>query len=471
MSRWRAIAVPWLLIALPIGVELGGRAAELVVSLALAAAAVMAFDRFPVLVLTLATAGAAVPSLVLSPVVTSPVRIWPFLAAAVFGHLAGRRLERGRSAGAAVAGVLLAGLPTGVLVDVRERGGFGVFFGLYDWFSLVTVLAVVVGLPWLAGRYRRQQLELHAAGVARAALAERNRIAREMHDSLGFELGLVALRAAALEVAPGLDAEVRSQAGEVRAGIATATERLHEIVGVLGGPEDIDVAALVGRATAAGQRVELEMPTPPVPSVASVVHRVVREGLTNAARHAPGEAVVVRVANETGQTTVTVENSVNGTKSGVGNKLGLAALRDVVGRLDAGVRDGRFVLTAVVPHDVAAKRRDRSQVWRLVRVPLLAAGVVVVLGLTLYALVGSDNRLDDDSYTAIHIGQKREDVVKALPRFQILGDPERTLTPPPSSADCAHYWATVQTDDRLFYRLCFADDRLVLKETVPRSRR
>jgi signal transduction histidine kinase len=473
VSRWRGIAVRWLLIALPAGVELSGRPAELVLSLALLSAGVVAFSRFPVPVLTLAMAGAVVPALVLSPVVTSPVRSWPFVATAVFGYLAGRWLARTRPVHAAVAGVLLAGLPVGVLVDVLERGGFGVLFGLYDWFLLVVVLMVVMGLPWLAGRHRRQRLELQAAGVARAALVERNRIAREMHDSLGFELGLVALRAAALEVAPGLDDRTRVQAGEVRAGVAAATERLHEIVGVLGEPEDADIAALVDRVTAAGQVVALDMPEPPASSIASVVHRVVREALTNAARHAPGAAVVVRVASETRHTTVTVENELTGAKPRAGNGIGLAALREEVGRLDAGVRDGRFVLTAVVSHDLTVRRQDRQRprVWRLVRVPLLAAGVVVVLGLAMYAVAGSDNRLDDDSYQKLHIGQTREDVAKVLPRFQILGDPERALPSPPSGADCAHYWAGVQTDDRLFYRLCFADDRLVLKQTAPRSPR
>ena len=470
MSRWRAVAIPFLLIAVPLVVELAGRWAELAVSLAVAGIAVSAFPRAPLLVVSLSVAGAVVPALVLSPIATSPVRGWPFAAAAVFGYLAGRRIGPARPVGTVLASVLLAGLPVGVAVDVLERGGFGVLFGLYDWFVLVLVLLLVVGLPWLAGRYRRQRVELRAAGIARVAAVERNRIAREMHDSLGHELGLVALRAAALEVAPGLDERVRAHAGEVRAGIAAATERLHEIVGLLGEPEDTDVAALVARATAAGQDVDLTMSAAPPPSAAAVVYRVVREGLTNAGRHAPGEAVSVRVDSDAGKTTVTVENGLADTGVRRGNGLGLAALREEVGGLDAGVRDGRFVLTAVVPHDVTSRpHRERPRVWRLARVPLTAAGVVVVLGITVYGLVGSDNRLDDNAYQRLYIGQSQEDVENVLPRFQILGDPERALPAPPRGADCAHYWATVQTDDRLFYRLCFVDGKLALKETVPRN--
>ncbi|MBB4909794.1 sensor histidine kinase [Actinophytocola algeriensis] len=468
MSRWRGTAIPFLLIALPLAVELGGwRWGELVLSLAVVGGAVVAFRRFPLLVVSLSVVGAVVPSLVLSPIATSPVRGWPFAAAAVFGYLAGRRLGQARPVGAVLAGGLLAGLPVGVAVDVFERGEFGVLFGLYDWFVLVLVLLLVFGLPWLAGRYRRQRIELRAAGIARVAAVERNRIAREMHDSLGHELGLVALRAAALEVAPSLDDGFRAKAGEVRAGIAAATERLHEIVGLLGEPEDTDLTALVARATAAGQAVDLTMAVAPPDAVAGVVYRVVREGLTNAGRHAPGEPVSVLVERGAAGTTVTVENGLAGTGAGRGNGLGLAALRAEVARLDAGVRDGRFVLTAVVPHDVTVPRsRERPRVWRLVRVPLAAAGVVVVLGITVYGLVGADNRLDDGVYERLYIGQPREDV--DLPSFQILGDPERALPAPPRGADCAHYWATVQTDDRLFYRLCFVDGRLVLKETVPR---
>jgi signal transduction histidine kinase len=472
VSRWRGLTIPFLLIALPLGVEVGGRWAELAPSLAIVGVAVAAFRRFPLLVVSLSVVGAMVPALVLSPIATSPVRVWPFAAAAVFGYLAGRWSRKARPVGAALAGVLLAGLPVGVAVDVLERGSFGVLFGLYDWFVLVLVLLLVVGLPWLAGRYRRQRVELHVAGVARVAAVERDRIAREMHDSLGHELGLVALRAAALEVAPGLDEPLRAQAGEVRAGIAAATERLHEIVGLLGEPEDTDIAALVARAVAAGQVVDLAVTSPPPAAAAAVVHRVVREGLTNAGRHAPGEAVSVRVESGPAQTTVTVENGLTGASTRRGNGVGLAALREEVTRLDAGVRDGRFVLTAVVSHDGAApSARERPRVWRLARVPLAAAGVVVVLGITVYGLVGSDNRLDDGAYQDLHIGQSQEDVEKVLPRFQILGDPERVLPAPPRGADCAHYWATVQTDDRLFYRLCFVDGRLELKETVPRNPR
>jgi signal transduction histidine kinase len=456
-------AVPFLLVALPLCVEDGGRWLELAVSLVVVGVAFALLRRFPVAVLSLAVARALAPMLVLAPTATSPLRGWPFVACAVVAYLVGRRLPSAVPALSAFAGTLAAGLVAGVLADVTARGGFGLLFGLYDWFLAALVLLVIAVLPWLAGRYRRQSAEIVAAGVERAGRLERDRIAREMHDSLGHEWGLIALRAAALEVSPTLDEHARAQAGELRAGVAAATERLHEIVRLLGEPDD-DLTGLVARARAAGQVVDLTGTAPP--PVARLVHRVVREGLTNAAKHAPGAPVTVRIADDGDHTTVTVENEVAGAEPGRGNGSGLDSLREAVGRVEAGRRDGRFVLTATVRHDPPAGEPSRA--WRLLRVPLLAAGVVVVLGGGLYFLAGSDNRLDPAAYQSLHIGQSQEDVEKVLPRFQILGEPAPGLSAPPPGADCRHYWATEQNDDRLFYRLCFVDGRLAVKETIPR---
>lgn len=448
--------MPFLLVALSLCVEVWGRWVELLVSLAGVGMAFALFRRVPLLIVALAAGGALVPALVV-PAVTNPVRVWPFIACVVVAYLAGRRLAA-TPVVTVFAGTLGAGLLAGVLVN-------GLVHGLYDWFVTVLVLLFVAGGPWLVGRYRRQGAEMVTTELDRAAAVERNRIAREMHDSLGYEWGLIALRAAALEVAPGLDDDHRARIGELRAGVADATERLREIVTLLGEPDD-DMGGLVARARAAGQHVALSG-TAPAP-VARLAHRVVREGLTNAAKHAAGQPVAVRIDDAGDHTTVAVENALTAdTVPGTGT--GLAGLREDLARLGGELtterRDGRFVLTATLPH---TKPVAPSLVWRLVRVPLLALGVVVVLGGGLYFLAGSDNRLDPAVYATLHIGQSQEDVEAVLPRFQMLGDPEPLLPAPPDGADCRRYWATEQTDDRLFYRLCFVDGRLATKETVPR---
>ncbi|MDH4148200.1 MAG: histidine kinase dimerization/phosphoacceptor domain-containing protein, partial [Acidimicrobiia bacterium] len=68
----------------------------------------------------------------------------------------------------------------------------------------------------------------------RARLAERTRIAREMHDVLAHRISLVALHAGALEVALDLPAaQVRESAALLRSTAHQALEELRDVIGVL----------------------------------------------------------------------------------------------------------------------------------------------------------------------------------------------------------------------------------------------
>jgi signal transduction histidine kinase len=233
-----------------------------------------------------------------------------------------------------------------------------------DALGALTVLAVFTVLPWLVGRFRRQQADLVRAGAERVArlererefvaervrLVERARIAADMHDSLGHELALIALRAGALELAAGMTGPNRTAAAELRVSAVTATDRLRHTVGLLGtGPADpLDV--LVRRAREAGMTVRLHRGDAPADPV---VDRVVREALTNAARHAPGAAVDVRVEWSAGTLTVTVHNPVTGPPGRAGDGTGLAGLRAHLDLLGGTVRAGPdgdgFTVTASVP--------------------------------------------------------------------------------------------------------------------------
>ena len=101
---------------------------------------------------------------------------------------------------------------------------------LQAWFTVVGTVVLTILLPWLIGRYARQQSLLVQAGwdlaerlereqdliADRMRLLERSRIAGDMHDSLGHELSLIALRAGALQVNPELGDSARNAAGELR---------------------------------------------------------------------------------------------------------------------------------------------------------------------------------------------------------------------------------------------------------------
>jgi hypothetical protein len=141
--------------------------------------------------------------------------------AALVSFLVGRWADRVGSSAAAVGAAVVS---LTVLDAVVNGGGVQV--------TMTGNMVIFMALPWLSGRYLRQVARNHATEIEQAQLTERARIAQEMHDSLGHELSLIALRAGALEVAPGLSESHQKAAGDIRTAAAGATERLGQIVGV-----------------------------------------------------------------------------------------------------------------------------------------------------------------------------------------------------------------------------------------------
>ncbi|MDA1362656.1 histidine kinase [Glycomyces luteolus] len=243
-----------------------------------------------------------------------------------------------------------------------------------DPFNALLTFGSFVVLPWLIGRFRRQQADLIAAAAdrvtrlererelvaGRARAQERARIATDMHDSLGHELALIALRAGALELAPGLTDENREAAAALRRNAVDATDRLRQTIGILrdepapAEPLDESIEALVERAAEAGMRVTLETDAAPLPPLAGrTVHRVVQEALTNAARYAPGAEVRVGVAVAGTIAAVSVRNSGRRSEIPSGKGSGLVSLDERVrllgGTFRAGPVEGGFELRAEVP--------------------------------------------------------------------------------------------------------------------------
>ncbi|GAA2127087.1 sensor histidine kinase [Glycomyces algeriensis] len=245
-----------------------------------------------------------------------------------------------------------------------------------DPFTILLTFGSFVVLPWLIGRFRRQQADLIAATAdrltrlererelvaGRARAQERARIATDMHDSLGHELALIALRAGALELTPDLSEENREAAAALRRNAVDATDRLRQTIGILRdgpapeAPLDESLEALVERAAEAGMRITLESDAAPLPPLAAkTVHRVVQEALTNAARYAPGAEVTVAVAVADAVATVSVRNSGRHAEIPSGKGSGLVGLEQRVrllgGAFSAGPVDGGFEVRAEVPLD------------------------------------------------------------------------------------------------------------------------
>lgn len=309
-------------------------------------------------------------------------------------YRAGRAVA-GRSAVAVVVGAVVGGL----VGQVALRWNDGTVAETVV--SAIALYLVFAVLPFLAGRYLEQhdRLVRHLRWsrdmmADRERLDERMRIARDMHDSLGHRLSLVSVQAAALEVADLPDEHrraVRQLAGAARG----ALDELYDLVGTLRGaglagavPDVGSVETLVDGHRAAGVPVTLVSSGRPgrVGALAGeAVYRVVEEGLTNAAKHAPGRPVTVAVAWEPDSVLVRVTNPVADHPAGSSGGFGLAGLDERVRAAGGMLRHARGggVFTVVgmlpsVPSDLEPARPQPAR--RTVTLGgLIAAAIVVVV--------------------------------------------------------------------------------------------
>jgi signal transduction histidine kinase len=227
----------------------------------------------------------------------------------------------------------------------------------------------------LVDQLHERAARLEAEGRLRAdqaRAAERERIAREMHDVLAHRISLLSLHAGALEYRPDAPpAEIEATAGVVRESAAAALEELRDVIGVLREgtesearapqPTLADLPALIEESRAAGMRIEDELALPGDEdggNAARTAYRIVQEGLTNARKHAPGTLVVVRVLAGDDAIAIEVRNraplspapqpALPGAGSGL---IGLGERVELVGgelRHEIAA-DGDFVLAATLP--------------------------------------------------------------------------------------------------------------------------
>jgi signal transduction histidine kinase len=203
-------------------------------------------------------------------------------------------------------------------------------------YDLVVAVLIFVasGMAGLLGRTRRAYLEETEARAARAeaqrdresaraAAAERARIARELHDVVAHHVSLMAVQAeAAASLLPGRPAQARQSVEIIGDTARQALAELRRLLGVLRGPaEEIEtepspslseLGAVLDQVRAAGLPVEFRtggQPAALAPGVELTAYRIVQEALTNTLKHAPASQAVVTLAYEPDFITVTVANS------------------------------------------------------------------------------------------------------------------------------------------------------------------
>jgi signal transduction histidine kinase len=226
------------------------------------------------------------------------------------------------------------------------------------------LFGLALGVMWMAGdrvRYWRQD---EVARREQAKVAERARIARELHDVVTHHVTAMVVQADAaqfvLEAAPGKAAEsLTAISGTGR----RALTELRHLLGVLEATgESADrtpalgrVSDLVEQAKLSGQRVELIEEGEQRPrgiDAELAAYRVVQEALTNALKHAAGHPAKVRVrhADQVEIEVITLGVTDSSAPSGGRGLTGLGErVRMLGGEFEAGPREEGFRVWALIP--------------------------------------------------------------------------------------------------------------------------
>ncbi|MFG3035290.1 sensor histidine kinase [Streptomyces sp. NPDC048330] len=294
--------------------------------------------------------------------------------------------------GALVSGATLALPPFAVAVmglpfsPALRESEVGRFWGLdrpwWDWAALPAGLLLLLALaataaavgallarlaPRLLGPSPADRI---AAAERRAAEAEsRNRLARELHDSVGHALSAVTLQAgAARRVLDGDGADLAFVREALTAIEETTRRTVGELDWVLGVLRDdgrtaddgpgpgLDALEALVRGAGPGVALTVSGDLAAAPEALSrEAYRIVQEGLTNAARHAGGAPVAVRLDARNEEWEITMENPLPERPS-VARPHGGRGLRGVGerarllgGTAEAGPVDGVWRLAVRIP--------------------------------------------------------------------------------------------------------------------------
>lgn len=237
-------------------------------------------------------------------------------------------------------------------------------------YSAVQALAFVFGRNLQGNRVHAQQADQLREEQARtAALDERNRIAREIHDVLAHSLGALGLQ---IQLARAVLADQHDEARAVdvlaqaqRMASDGLNETRHAIRALRG--ETLPLADGLATLSADHQRrhdtqVTFEVsgdvhPLPPDAQLA--ITRTAQEALVNSAKHAPGQPVAMHLDYADTTTSLTVRNHLGGNGhtqpqlATANGRYGLAGLRErlllIHGTLSADSNGGEWVVTARVP--------------------------------------------------------------------------------------------------------------------------
>lgn len=196
-----------------------------------------------------------------------------------------------------------------------------------------------------------------------AALAERNRIGREVHDVLAHSLGALAVQLEAADALLETDGDITSARQYVQCARRLAVDGLVETRRAVQALRDepgslcAQIATLASAAgaalaiTGAERRLDAD--------VELALYRAAQEALSNVRKHAPGAAVTLRLDYGPTATVLVVENGPRpegnspNPLAATGGGFGLRGMRERIellgGEVDAAAQDSGWTVRATVP--------------------------------------------------------------------------------------------------------------------------
>jgi signal transduction histidine kinase len=260
------------------------------------------------------------------------------------------------------------------LTVATPRGWAGAWVPLAGLASLLVLLHLVVGAAVLATR--AAPFLLGPTAAERLAelehrtelLAERNRLARELHDSVGHALSVVTIQASAAGRVLDADPEfARTALSAIEESARAALADLDHVLGLLREESSADrpqwtlanLPNLLEQTRIAGVTVESTVAgaldgVPP--AVSREAYRIVQEGLTNVLRHAGKVPVALRLTADGDRFELELSNPIDEhgrvrTRSGGGH--GLSGMRERVtvlrGQMTAGPDRGHWRVQVRIP--------------------------------------------------------------------------------------------------------------------------
>ncbi|MDF1486852.1 sensor histidine kinase [Tessaracoccus caeni] len=327
--------------------------------------------RFPITVLLLGSGAHFILIGVLVPLVAS---IAGMQVLYFFGIYTAMAYARRRDTLMLATVAVLASMAVWLLVsDAYTRTVLGEIPGGWYYFATVTLNTAYFGAALFLGRQSWQQaksedelrrsremVRLQGEQLAhQAVLAERLRIARDLHDSVAHHISLIGVQTAAARRAmasrPELASEAMQEVEELSRGA------VQELRGLLGSLRDVgpdgenaslgSLEQLCAEADGSGLQVRYDLVGDPAslgsltPTQASSLLRIAQEALTNVRRHSTADEarVVLRISEDTVELEVTDNGMpVPGT---TGSGLGHVGMRERIsalgGQLDVGPRATR----------------------------------------------------------------------------------------------------------------------------------